>query len=142
MFHFHITDLPPPPPLPPSLLDQLPVGSRLGISYNTGSRSMQTNGRYISSPGAHPLFPPTLSDVPLIFSHFAHREKQAILVRVVEMFEKQAVEPVLRNQQSRILQQALPSSEVKSGGSWVPVIYLSSLNKLLLIPSFKMETVE
>ena len=84
---------------------------------------------------------PNLSRVPCIISSYAGFDKQnALWTSIQDLLQKGAVEVVHTSENlgfySRLF--LVP----KPGNHWRPVIDLSSLNKFLAIPKFKMETQE
>ena len=134
----------PPAPDPPPFLDQLPVGMRLGNCLSTW-QAIQADPWTISliSRGLTLRFitQPLLSKTPTILSCYRDPDKQKVLVSLVkDMIEEKVVETVRQPDSPGFYNRLFLVP--KKGGTWRPVIDLSCLNKMLLIPSFKMETVE
>ena len=83
---------------------------------------------------------PNLSRVPCIISSYAGFDKQNALCTSIQDLQKGAVE-VIHTPESLGFYSHL-FLVPKPGNRWRPVIDLSSLNKFLAIPKFKMETPE
>ena len=84
---------------------------------------------------------PNLSRVPCITSGYADSDRQsALLTSIQDLLHKGAIE-VVHTQNSLGFYSRL-FLVPKPGNRWRPVIDLSSLNKFLVIPKFKMETPE
>ena len=84
---------------------------------------------------------PNLSRVPCITSGYAGSDRQSILLASIQdLLHKGAIE-VVHTQNSLGFYSRL-FLVPKPGNCWRPVIDLSSLNKFLAIPKFKMETPE
>ena len=122
----------------------IPVGGRLG-RFLTQWEHQGAHRSILSLPRDGYKLPfrerPNLSMVPCITSGYAGSDRQsALLTSIQDLLHKGAIE-VVHTQNSLGFYSRL-FLVPKPGNCWRPVIDLSSVNKFLVIPKFKMETPE